>query len=262
MAGNSSGFDLGWHETKHSQQRLDEISHLFLSDTCNDRPLPAVPGDHATCFLPLMLETASQRWVARVLADGLAGSGHPASVVEIGESLSREEPCPDSGTRWDDADLRIPLTRKCDRLDGRGTLSRLREVLHDRSIRPEFCLLVQQQFNLSLAAHIGRVLVPVVASLSGIRCAYAGIKQILTHAPDVQISLLLIDARDEAGGYGYIEKLTAGVRHFLRRTPEYGGCLPWERKHFADESVNGDGEYLMKGVIGRLIACSLVPMAV
>jgi hypothetical protein len=216
---------------------LHEISHHFLNTAVQEKMQAQAQG-HNTCYLPLLLESPSQRWVARVIARGFAGEGG-VSVLELTHAGRGGDPAASTGVPHGDADLVMPLTCDGGVADGESIMRRMGEALSHQAMTPRYCVVLQEEFAMPLLQKVGRVLLPVSATLDGVRQAYIYTKQILQQAPEVQVIVLFIDADSEARAHQCFERLALGVQHFLDRYVRYGGWLAAGSRSGHDGSYPG-----------------------
>ena len=167
-----------WQRKSASSSRLAEISARFLGDAHE-----ATQGNDPCRAIPFLLDTPEQDWITDELGRILTERGHPCTLCHPGAAT----------------DI-APTARKAQAAAA--------------SASEAYCLLAVTCPASLLKYGVDHVVLPVPASLDGIRAAYQRIKLLSQHrTPD--IAIVLVGPRDQHAAWRYFRKLAVGTLRYL-----------------------------------------------
>ena len=204
-----------WQRKSASSSRLEEISARFRDDT------RTATQDTEVCrAIPFLLDTPEQRWITDELSRILTERGHPCTLCGPGEL-----------TRLEQSSAR-PQT-------GAG------------SANDAYCLLAVTCPATLLESGIDHVVLPVPASLDGIRIAYQRIKLLSQHATP-EIGIVLVGPRDQHAAWRYFRKLAVATLRYLDVPLLNLGFLP-EQVGPGQDAQASHGHHFLTRISERLL---------
>lgn len=219
MKGRKPGptFDKDWQQSRGSRKRLEQISRHFLSEI---QPLSNKPPD--TVFLPVFVESESHRQVPRHITEAMVAKFNCA-LLNLDRRLQRPEDKLDTESAG--YGFNVPLTRKQDLDSADDMLERLQAMVSEQSQKAKLGLVALTRQHLELIKRLRRIIIPVSATLDGVRNAYLAIKQLHKMA-NPEFSIVMLDTDSPSDSQVYFEKLAAGTLRFLGLHILYNGYIP------------------------------------
>lgn len=216
------------HLAHSSRERLAQISHHFLSDdmppvtltatqtntgshaiTGNDRGNPAQPY-----ILPVLMNPLLEfHFPVYALSQALLGYKTSSAVILVeGETQSST-----SSTVFTPHEHTGQAIDQC----------LITELLQQgRQHGPDICLIPVAAINSPCVIASRRVLIPVQATLNGIRYAYLQLKRLASVGQNIDTGVFIVDCEDPAWARRCFDKLAAGAITFLDQTITSYGYLP------------------------------------
>jgi len=210
--------DSKWQNVAGTRKRLANISHHFLSEVGAGSKSLSQPS-----LLPvLLLDGVDQIWVVHVLEHALKARSRSALVVYLNCLMDRHQSQikePDDTTS-----ITIPFSRRDDRIEGGSAKERILDTVTIDHPEIEYAFIVLTEEQMDAMASFECMLLPVPATLDGIRRAYCETKR-LCRLGRVNIGVVMLGATDSATARRCFDKLAVGALRFLGASLFYGGCL-------------------------------------
>ena len=167
-----------WQRRSASSSRLAEISARFRDDT------PAATQGNDVCrAIPFLLDTPEQQWITDELSRILTERGHPCTLCGPGDVIRVEH-------------------------------SPARRQTGAASAGDAYSVLAVTCPATLLESGVDHVVLPVPASLDGIRIAYQRVKLLSQHATP-EIGIVLVGPRDQHAAWRYFRKLAVATLRYL-----------------------------------------------
>lgn len=219
-------FDKDWQQSRGSRKRLKQISKHFLSER---QPSPNKPVN--TIFLPIFVENTSHKQASRHIIEALAVQ-YDCTLLNIDRELQKTESVYSAKSEDD-------------------MLKRLNEMVSRQAQTSRLALVELNTHNIALIKHLRRIVIPVTATLEGIRKAYLIIKQLHKMA-DPEFSIVMLNTNNSRDSQMYFEKLAAGTLRFLDLHILYNGYIPNDTRPTSNEGQSYWQE-IMTGLASRVI---------
>ena len=216
------------HLAHSSRERLSQISHHFLSDdtpsvtptaTQTKTRSRAVTGKDRVntvqaYMLPVLMNPHLEyHFPVYALSQALLGHKTSSAVILVeGETKSSTSsavftPHEHPGQAMDQCLINDLLQQ-------------------DRQHGPDIYLVPVAAINLPCVITSRRVLIPVQASLNGIRSAYLQLKHLASVERDIDVGIIILDSQDPVWARRCFDKLASGARTFLDQPITSYGYLP------------------------------------
>jgi len=216
--------DSKWQNLAGTRKRLADISHHFLSEDSAGSKSLSQPS-----LLPvLLLDSVDQIWVVHVLAQALKARSRSSLVIYLNRLMDRHQS--QNKEPDDTTGITIPFSRRDDRIKGGSVKERILDRIHVDHPEVEYAFVALTEEQMEALASFECMLLPVPATLDGIRRAYCVTKRMYQRGR-VNIGIVMLGATDPAAARRYFDKLAVGALRFLGASLFYGGCLT--AKNFA-----------------------------
>lgn len=193
-------FDKDWQKSRGSRKRLEQISQHFLSE------IQALPNKLLdTVIIPVLVESQSHKHVAQHITNALAAK-YDCVLLTLDQQLQRPEDNTNAKSATD-------------------MLERLRAMVSEQSRKATIGLVALSAQHLELIKQLRRIIIPVTATLDGVRNAYLSIKQ-LHKIASPEFSIVMLNTDSPSDSQVYFEKLAAGALRFLGLHILYNGYIP------------------------------------
>jgi len=190
-----------------SRARLQEISHLFLSEEGGR----SEPAREPFLVLPVLLDNPGQAWLVNALAAALMTGPGSTAVIHPGRESAALEGGFSPGA--------CALIGSVD--DPQPLVSRLTALLSTCRPAPALALLPFRSSRIAALAHFGRLLLFMEAGREGVVRAYRYIKDLYRHPPgSPAVGVVVVGAGGEEARVA-VDLLQGGVSRFLG-----GGIIP------------------------------------
>lgn len=223
-------FDKAWQRSSGSRKRLEQISRHFLSEI-------HIAPDKSTgpVFLPIYVENVIHQQVARYITEAMA-SHCDCMLFNMNQPLQKPEDI--SITEPVNRGLNAPLTRQHDPASVDSMLKQLRTMVSEQTHIPKLGLVALTSQHIALIKQLKRVVIPVTATVDGVRKAYLDIKRLSQHS-DPEFSVVILNAKSSADSQRYFEKLAAGVLRFLTLHIFYNGYISARQEYSSHKTMAG-----------------------